>query len=208
MRRHCGGSLSKTATFEVESVCRSGVPARFELTLRHLLLHPSAEIQRVGVAAIDVAGVVDRDGFDAVDLDGLQNEGHDLAVLDAADPDAGLVRRIEFVGRIVGHVENVVLVDEEAARTAELLPLQEILSVLVEDLNAVVGTVGNEEPAGRIQREAMRRVELAGPGALLAPLLDVLAVLGELHDAVVGVAAMPVGDEGRWNRAANSVARS
>src|SRR5712671_4213737 len=78
-------------------------PARYELPLRHLLLHPSAEIQRVGVAAIDVAGVVDRDGFDAVDLDGLQNEGHDLAVLDAADPDARLARRIDFLGRIIGH---------------------------------------------------------------------------------------------------------
>src|SRR5216684_3588803 len=106
---------------------RNGRVAGFNLTLRHLLLHPSAEIQRVGVAAIDVAGVVDRDGFEAVDLDGLQDEGHDL-------------------------------------------------SVLVEDLNAVVGTVGDEQPAGRIHRQAMRRVELTGPGAFLAPLLDVLAV--------------------------------
>src|SRR5882672_8702000 len=114
---------------------RNGRVAGFELTLRRLLLHPAAEIQRVGVAAIDIAGVVDRDGFEAVDLDGLQNEGHDLAVLDAADPDARLVRRIDLVGRIVGHVENVVLVDEEAARPAELLPLQKILAVLVEHLN-------------------------------------------------------------------------
>src|SRR6266849_5646994 len=147
---------------------RNGRVAGFNLTLRHLLLHPPAEIQRVGVAAIDVAGVVDRDGFEAVDLDGFQNEGHDLAVLDAADPDARLVRRIEFVGRIIGHVENVVLVDEQAARPAELLPLQEIFSVLVECLNAVIGTVRDEQPAGGIHRQAMRRVELAGPGALLA----------------------------------------
>src|SRR5258708_7535247 len=30
------------------------------------LLHPAAEVQRVGVAAIDIAGVVDRDGFEPV----------------------------------------------------------------------------------------------------------------------------------------------
>ena len=34
-----------------------------------------------------------------------------------------------------------------------------------------------------------------GAGAFLAPGLDELAVLGELHDARVGVAAMSVGDE-------------
>ena len=40
----------------------------------------------------------------------------------------------------------------------------------------------------------MRRVELARRLAVLAPGLDELAVLGELHDAVVGVAAVAVGD--------------
>src|SRR5215470_19036328 len=41
----------------------------------------------------------------------------------------------------------------------------------------------------------MRRVELALRLAVLAPRLDELAVLGELHDAVVGAAAMAIGNE-------------
>src|SRR5947199_7586330 len=41
----------------------------------------------------------------------------------------------------------------------------------------------------------MRRVELARTGTLLAPGLDQLAVLGKLHDAGVGVAAVPVAHE-------------
>jgi hypothetical protein len=38
----------------------------------------------------------------------------------------------------------------------------------------------------------MRHVELAWPLALLAPLLDVLAILVELDDAVVGIAAVAI----------------
>ena len=41
----------------------------------------------------------------------------------------------------------------------------------------------------------VRDIELARRRALLAPGLDELAVLGELHDARVGVAAVSVGDE-------------
>ena len=41
----------------------------------------------------------------------------------------------------------------------------------------------------------MRRVELAGGDAFLAPTLDELAVLGEFHDARVGFSAMSVGDK-------------
>src|SRR6185369_11810958 len=41
----------------------------------------------------------------------------------------------------------------------------------------------------------MRHVELAWPLALLAPLLDVLAILVELDDAVVGIAAVAIGNE-------------
>jgi hypothetical protein len=41
----------------------------------------------------------------------------------------------------------------------------------------------------------VRHVELARPFALLAPLLDVLAVLVKLDDAIVGITAVSVGDE-------------
>ena len=126
------------------------------------LAHEPAEVQRVGVAAIDIAGVVGRDAFERAQLLGLRNEGRDLAVLDAADPDALLEARIGLVGRCrVGDVDDVVLVDEDAARPAELLPLGEELAVLVEDLDAAVDAVGDEQPAGGIDRQPVRRVELA-----------------------------------------------
>ena len=56
---------------------------------------------------------------------------------------------------------HVVPVDVDAARPAELLPLIEELAVLVEDLDAVVLAVADEQPPLRIDRERVRHVELA-----------------------------------------------
>src|SRR5437899_2804712 len=110
---------------------------------RHqLLLCPAAEVERVGIAAVDIAGVIDGNGLEPVDLHGLKNEGRNLAILHAADPDARLVGRIGLVGRIVRYVEDVILVDEQAARPTELLPLEQKLSILIKGLNAVVRAVG------------------------------------------------------------------
>src|SRR5215471_15364682 len=96
-------------------------------------LHPAAEVDlrrtafgevgRVGVAAVDVAGIVGGDAFERAELLGLGNEGRDLAVLDAADPDALHEARVVLFGRLrVGDINVVVLVDIDAARSAELLP--------------------------------------------------------------------------------------
>src|ERR1700756_1033758 len=82
-----------------------------------------------------------------------------------------------------------------AARPAELRPLVDELSVLVEDLDAVVVAVAHEQAPARIHGERMRRIELARRRALLAPGLDELAVLGEFDDTGVGVAAMSIADE-------------
>ncbi len=41
----------------------------------------------------------------------------------------------------------------------------------------------------------MRRIELAWPGALLAPGLDEPAIARKLHDARVGIATVPIADE-------------
>src|SRR5262249_45585090 len=58
---------------------------------------------------------------------------------------------IEFLARLgIGGVENVVAVDVEAARPAELPPFGEKFSILVEDLDAVVRAVGDEQPPARI----------------------------------------------------------
>ena len=58
-------------------------------------------------------------------------------------------------------------VDVDAARPAELAPLGEVLAVLIEDLDAAVGAVADEQPAARIHRERVRHVEVAGARALL-----------------------------------------
>src|SRR5258707_7108449 len=57
---------------------------------------------------------------------GFRNKGGDLAVLHAADPDAAFEARVlRHVGLRIADIENVVLVDEEAAGAAELLPLRD-----------------------------------------------------------------------------------
>ena len=82
------------------------------------------------------------------------DEGGDLAVARAPDADAALPARVALgVGLGIGAVEHVVLVDVDAAQTAELLPLLEELPVLVEDLQAVVGAVGDEQPALRVESD-------------------------------------------------------
>src|SRR6266700_2690885 len=97
------------------------------------LLHPAAqvdlggppfgEVERVGIAAIDVASVVGGDAFERAELLGLRNVGRDLAVLGAADPDPLPEARIVGRGRLrVGDVHVVVLIDIYAARPAEPLP--------------------------------------------------------------------------------------
>src|SRR5262249_37145669 len=148
------------------------------------------------IAGIDVAVVIDTDAFEGARVLGFLNEAADLAVLGAADPDALLEAWIGLISRLrVGDIDLVVLVDPDTARPAELFPLGEELAVLVEDLEAAVGAVGDEQTAGGIECEPVRHIEFAGSGAFLAPRLDELAVGGELDDAGVGLVAVAVGHE-------------
>src|SRR5262245_14415020 len=94
------------------------------------------------------------------------DEGANTPVLRAPDPDA-LLDAGQLVGagvgaRLgVGHVDSVVLGDEDAARPPELTPLAEELPLLVEDLNAVVLAITDEQPAARVHRNGVRLTELA-----------------------------------------------
>src|SRR5260370_18967682 len=140
----------------------------------------------VGEAGEDIALIVGRDLLGRSELRIRRNEGRDLAVLGAADADALLEARIGLlVGLRIRHIEHVVLVDEDGARPAELLPFGEQPPVQVENLDAAVDAVGDEQPVLRIDRHLVRRVELAGSGAVLAPGLDEFSVLAELPDAVI-----------------------
>src|SRR6185295_13021441 len=103
----------------------------------------------------------------------------------------GLVTRGRRLG--IGRVEHVVLVDVDAARPAELPPLLEELAVLIEDLNAAVAAIADEQTSARIERERVRHVELPRARAGRAELLDELAVLVELEHAAA--AAVSLSDE-------------
>src|SRR5262249_20429940 len=105
-----------------------------------LLLHELLHGPVLGKSAEHVALFVSRNAFRQMAVRPfLGDEGRHLAVFDAADPDALPERHIEFLARLrIGRVENVVAVDVEAARPAELPPFGEKFSILVEDLNAVV----------------------------------------------------------------------
>src|SRR5204863_3710860 len=74
-------------------------------------------------------------------------------------------------------------------------PFFEEIPFLVEDLDAAVAAVADEQPSPGIHGEGVRRVELTAIGSLPAPGLDEPSVLRELHDARVGVSAVSVRDE-------------
>ena len=74
-------------------------------------------------------------------------------------------RVVARAGFRVGDVEVVVLVDEHAARPAELRPLLDELSALIEDLDAVAAAAADEEPPLRIHGERVRLIEFAGAGS-------------------------------------------
>src|SRR5262249_18197405 len=138
------------------------------------------------------------------------DERGDLAVFRAADSDAAREAWILCRVRLrVDDVDRVLPVDEHTARAAELLPGVEQLAVLIEDVDAAVGPVGNEQPSARIHRDAVRLVHFTGTGAVRrTPRLDELAILRELHDAAVGVCHMTIGDEGVAVRRDDDVART
>ena len=95
----------------------------------------------------------------------------------------------------VRHVERVVLVDEEPARPAELGPGVEERSVLVEDLDPVVGAVADEQPALRVHGQRVRPLQFLRSGPVTAPEPDEGAVGRELDNPGVGSPAVSVGDE-------------
>src|SRR5207249_10298586 len=84
----------------------------------------------------------------------------DFAVLDAADanarPDARVILRVRLM---IGYVKDIVAVDVDPARPAELLPLCEEFAILVEDLDAIVAAVADEDPSLRIDGDGMWRSE-------------------------------------------------
>src|SRR5215471_16387619 len=95
----------------------------------------------------------------------------------------------------ISDIDDVVSVDVDAARPAELRPLANVIAVLIENLDAIVVAVADKKASARIHRQRVRGIELARSGSLLAPGLDEFALLGEFDDTGIGVAAVSVADE-------------
>src|SRR5439155_19909849 len=94
-----------------------------------------------------------------------------------------------------GHVDRVVARDVDAARPAELMPDVEQLAVLIEDLNAVVLAIADEQPPARVHRDRVRLADLSRARSLRAPFLQILSGAIELHDTVVFAVAVAIGEE-------------
>src|SRR5690606_38598668 len=120
----------------------------------------------------------------------VRYEGRHPARLRVPDPDPALPSWIPVLVRhTVPDVDHVLGVDEDNAGPAELRPHLEQISLLIEDLDAVVAAVRHDHAAPRIDLDVVRVVELAGIAAArihtAADLEQELAVPGELDDPVV-----------------------
>src|SRR5688572_2715507 len=120
---------------------------------------------------------------------GIGNKSGELAILRAADANAALPLgplRCNRSGLRIRNINHVVLVDRDAARPAELMPLGDELAVLIENLNAIVRAIANEQASLRIHRQRMRLIELDRACSLLAKLLQEFAGFVEHQNPRVG----------------------
>src|ERR1039458_7539875 len=171
--------------------------ALLDILLQILLAHLSAvdDALRIGGNTFRAAGGGALGIGESVGDEGRDDAGLGAAHADAALP-AGVVAVAIALARFgIGDIEDVALADVEAAGAAELSPLIEEFAVLVENLDAVIGAVADEQGPGGIESQAVGSIELAGSRAFLAPGFEERAVFGKLHHAGVGVPAVSVGDE-------------
>src|SRR5581483_7124066 len=205
----CAPTATPARTSTAAVLMKNFTPASLEFSILHSsFLDVPFDAARADFRAVDDAVHVGCDAFGGTRHAGtvgvrfrIGNEGGDAAVSRAADAQSALPSRVEAVLAFdvarfrIGGVERVVLVDEEAARPAELLPFRDPHAVLIEDLNAVVAPGGDEQTALRIHREAVRMIELAASRSSSSPGLDQHAVFRQLDDATDVVRAVAFGDE-------------
>src|SRR5262245_56161118 len=89
------------------------------------------------------------------------DEPGDAVLADPADPDAVTPVRVVVWARLrVDHVDRVAP-DEEATGAAEHIARLKVRTVLIKDLDAVVAAIGHPQAASPIERQRVRRAELA-----------------------------------------------
>src|SRR5206468_5230289 len=163
---------------------------------RQLFFHVAFQRARSDLSAVDISLRIGghtfcRAGsgeFGTLARFGVRNKCEQLAVFRAADPDAAfppiVVTRDRFGFRVCD-VQNVVLINVNATRTAELLPLGDEFAVLIEDLNPVVVAVADKQTSFRVHCLRVWLSELARTGAQLATRADQLAVFRKSQNAVI-----------------------
>src|SRR5215470_10272854 len=130
-----------------------------------------------------------------------RDERGDAVFVDRADPDAVTPVRVVVRARLgVDHVHRVAP-DEEATGTAEHVARLKVRSVLIEDLDAVVAAIGHPQAPSPVERQRVRRAELAVTHADSTPRLDELPVGRELANARRGAALDALGDGVRGDHA-------
>ena len=99
--------------------------------------------------------------------------------------------------RTIDHIDPVLVVKGDRARSPEMCPQPDESPLLVEDLDPIVAPIGNEELASGIHREVMRIVEqTALSGCRVDPasdLHDERPILRKFDQTVIA-AAMPIRD--------------
>src|SRR5436309_170795 len=110
----------------------------------------------------------------------------------------------EFVDRSRKGPQIIVGAHADRVGLMNVRPDVEELAVLVEDLNAVVGAIGDVDAPVAIGSDGVGSVELSWSGSGRSPCHQVLSVLVELHNARV---AVTVADEERAVRQPGHVGR-
>src|SRR5882672_3458783 len=125
------------------------------------------KLPRPDFPAEDIAHRVHGNAFGrarALHLNGIRDAVEDLAGLELADADAAEPAGVRGNAVRFGVCDvDAIVAQVDPARAAELFPLGDEAAVLLEDLDAVVAAVGDEEPPLGVHRDVVRGLELDGP---------------------------------------------
>src|SRR5215813_5606169 len=166
-RLYCGcWTPRRAASVEFEE---SEVVAARPTLRASLPLDVFAHVVWSDIGRIDAAHCIDGDAGGTRNLRivliadfGVRDDCRHFAVADVADEYAADGARVGFfIGLRIGDEQRAVSGDEQSARAAELFPGVEVVAVLVENLQPVVRSVGDEDAPLRIDVERMGLVELA-----------------------------------------------
>src|SRR4029077_16269732 len=94
----------------------------------------------------------------------------------------------EFIERTRKGPEVTIVANANVIGLRDIGKLVDVFAVFIEDLNPVVGPIGDVHAAVPIDGDRMRRIELAVSRAGSSPSQQKLSVLVELYDARIAVA--------------------